>query len=127
MINQNQKRVLVVSGPAIAHLTRPLAVADILRTQGIDVCVATNERPWVPIARARGYPIEYLPTIIDSEALRRGSLALSDDLVEAAMTADLALLDRYKPHVVLLDWRPSMRLAAAIKGVPVVAIVNAHV
>jgi len=28
---------------------------------------------------------------------------------------------------VLLDWRPSMRLAAAILGIPVVALVNAHV
>ena len=119
--------ILAVAGPALAHLTRVLSVAEVLRSNGVTIHVATDGTPWLPIAAHRGYPIEVLPAIVDRAGLGAGSLGLPDAIVHAAIEADLALLRRLQPRFVLLDWRPSMRLAAALCGIPVVAITNAHV
>lgn len=119
--------ILAVAGPALAHLTRVLAVADVLREQGQAVLLATDGVPWIAIATQRGIAVEVLPPIVSTAGLGGGSLALPAAMVHAAIRADIELLRRIRPRLVLLDWRPSMRTAAAICGVPVAAIVNAQV
>jgi UDP:flavonoid glycosyltransferase YjiC (YdhE family) len=118
--------VLCVAGPALGHLARVLTVAEALHRHEVPVHIASDGQPWLPVATARAYPVTTLPGIVDGAALARGSLALPDARIRAAVDADLALLCRLRPRVILLDWRPSMRLAAAIAGIPVVALVNAH-
>src|SRR5262245_43217994 len=105
--------ILAVAGPALAHITRVLAVADALRNHDIEVRVATDGTAWLPLIAQRGYPVEPLPPIVDRAGLGGGSLALPAPVVQAALDADLQLLRRLHPRLVLLDWRPSMRLAAA--------------
>lgn len=119
--------ILAVAGPALAHLTRVLAVAEVLRERGHPIVVATDGTPWLPIATQQGFAVEVLPTIVSTVGLGGGSLALPAEMVRATISADITLLRRVQPRLILLDWRPSMRVAAAICGVPVVAIVNAQV
>nr|MBA3470369.1 hypothetical protein [Herpetosiphonaceae bacterium] len=121
------KHILVVSGNALAHLTRPLSVARPLQERGYTVSVAGEIHKWASIIRANGYEVIDLPLNIDGKALNKGSLALSTSVVRQAIDHDRALLRRLKPRLVLLDWRHSMRLAAALEHIPVVAFANAQV
>lgn len=119
--------ILAVAGPALAHVTRVLAVADELRAAGHTVHVATDAAWLEPMIRERGYSLTMLPLCVDSGALTGGSLALPDGVVGERVAGDLALIKQLDPALVLLDWRPTMRLAALLARVPVAALVNAHV
>jgi hypothetical protein len=97
------------------------------RADDIEVVVASDGTLWLAIATQRGSVVDALPDIVDGVGLDGGSLGLPAAVVHAAIEADLVLLCKLQPRLVLLDWRPSMRLAAALLNIPVVAVVNAHV
>jgi UDP:flavonoid glycosyltransferase YjiC (YdhE family) len=119
-------RVLGVAGPSLAHLSRVLAIVRVLQQRGYQCYVATDHPGWVNLITPTGAIHESLPPLVWSK-LRSGSLQLPAPQIRELVQQDLALLERVQPQIVLLDWRPSMRLAAAIHGIPVVAIANAHV
>lgn len=118
--------ILVAAGDGLAHISRVLGVANILREEGANIVVGGHGAPWLQLASDRGYCVRELPPQVSLKALRRGSLTVPLSIVQEAVAADLALLDEIKPVVVLCDVRASMRLAAALRGIPLVAIINAH-
>ncbi len=107
-------------------MMRVLPLADRLRAFH-EVVIATDGRRWLETIRFRGYEPHILPGIVSGAILEGGSAGLADHYIRQAVAWDLDLLRRLQPRVVVIDWRPSMRLAAAILGLPVVAIANVHV
>jgi len=118
--------VFFAAGPALGHIMRVLPIADRLRGHRA-VEIGTDGQRWLEAIRYRGYEPHVLPGVVSGANLEAGSVALADRYIQQVVDADMALLQRLQPRLVVIDWRPSMRLAAAILGIPVVAIANVHV
>lgn len=118
--------IFFASGPSLGHMMRVLPIADQLRKHR-SVAIGTDGHRWLEAIRFRGYEPHVLPGVISGAILEGGSAGLADHYIKQAVDADLALLRRLQPRVVVIDWRPSMRLAASILGIPVIAIANVHV
>lgn len=117
--------VLFVAGPALGHIMRSLRIAEIVRERA-PVHVATDGAQWADVIGQHGHRPIVLADITDKAALERGNATPQMRAIQRALDQDIALLRRLQPRVLVLDWRPPMRLAAAICGVPTVAVTNAY-
>ena len=113
--------------PTFSHLSRPLAVAAELRSQGHEVLFA-GESPKTSYIAKQGF--EVLPLAEpDPDQLygniRAGKLRfIADDELERLIEADLELYKQAKPDVILADGRFSSAVSAQLAGITHAAIVN---
>lgn len=117
--------VLFVAGPALGHIMRSLSIADLLAQQ-TPVHVATDGVEWAAVIEQHGHAPIALADITNKTALEQGNAMPDIRVIQHALDQDIALLKRLQPRVLVLDWRPPMRLAAAICGIPTVAVTNAY-
>lgn len=118
-------------GNSIAHVSRVLEIAKVLRARGHE-CHFAGFGECLDVVGADGFPCHSLPGMTITriaEALRRtdfrmlfGDEAELNEFVEA----ELALYRRLRPDLVLVDDRRTATLSTRIAGLPHVGVVNAH-
>jgi UDP:flavonoid glycosyltransferase YjiC (YdhE family) len=121
--------VLVTThGEVLAHTTRALAIAEELRTRGANVAFAMRGDK-TAIVEAAGFAVRDIAGVPLKDVLRRlrrGTTRLcSDSQAVESVNADVEMLERERPDIVLSDFRPSMAAAARITKTPHVAVLNA--
>jgi len=121
--------VLVTThGEVLAHTTRALTIAEELRTRGAKVAFAMRGDK-TAIVKAAGFAVRDIvgvPLRDVLRRLRRGTTRLcSDSQAIESVDADVEMLERERPDVVLSDFRPSMAAAARITKTPHVSVLNA--
>ena len=114
--------VLVTThGEVLAHTTRALTIAEELRTRGAKVAFAMRGDK-TAIVKAAGFAVRDIvgvPLRDVLRRLRRGTTRLcSDSQAIESVDADVEMLERERPDVVLSDFRPSMAAAARITRTP---------
>lgn len=124
------KLLALPNAHALAHVSRLLEVAKVLRARGHEIIFAGHGK-YLQVAGWDGFEtreLAYMPVEQVVRAVRSGKLweIYREDQLEQFMKAELALYEAEKPDLLLLDNRPSARASAEQAGLPCVAIVNVH-
>lgn len=124
------KIVAMANAHALAHVSRLLEIAKVLRTRGHEVVFAGYGK-YLPTAGWDGFATHELPYISVErvvEAVRSQKLWIlyREAELERFIDAELALYRSYQPDLVLIDNRPSARTSADLAGIPTAAVLNVH-
>lgn len=124
-----KKKVLVIAdGNFLAHTSRSLEVAKLLRQLGIDVVFAA-EGQYTKLVREKGFQIFPIITLNPEYGLavsRRGRVNHYDyDLTKRCVEEELKLFDKVKPDLVLADWRIPTSTSCDLACIPLAVILNA--
>jgi UDP:flavonoid glycosyltransferase YjiC (YdhE family) len=119
-------------GEAVAHVTRLLEVARVLRDRdGVETVFAGAGKA-LDLVRSDGFEVRFLPEpslAKVAQALRRNALREihgTAEQIAAFVDAEGDLIRVLAPDLVLCDNRPSARISCALAGVPHAVIINAH-
>jgi len=124
-------RILAVANAhALAHVSRLLEIAKVLRSRGHDVSFAGHGK-YLSIAaqddfRTHDLPYISVQRVVDAVRSQRLWTLYRKPELEQFIAAELALYDEVKPDLVLLDNRPSARTSADIAGIRTAAVLNVH-
>lgn len=113
---------------ALAHVARPLALARTLDARRFEVSFAADRRAHELISDD-ALPLFHLPSIPPSVFLRRadrGDPVFEREDLLTYVERDLDLLGRVAPDLVVGDFRLSLSISAALAGLPLVGVTNAH-
>jgi UDP:flavonoid glycosyltransferase YjiC (YdhE family) len=124
------KLLALPNAHALAHVSRLLEIAKVLRTRGHEVIFAGHGR-YLQVAGWDGFETRELPYMSVEQvvrAVRSGRLweVYREDQLKQFIAAELALYEDVRPDLVLLDNRPSARTSAEQAGLKTVAVVNVH-
>lgn len=125
------KILAIANAHALAHVSRLLEVAKVLRQRGHEVLIAGHGQ-YLQIATWDDFPVRELPYIPLEQmlaAIRSQKLwkLFPQEQLEEFIAAELALYAEFKPDVVLLDNRITARTSADKAGLKTAAIVNVHI
>jgi MGT family glycosyltransferase len=118
-------------GNSIAHVSRLLEIAKILRGRGHEVIFA-SEGKYLDIVRHENFTVLELPDVSLEQittAFRTRNFSLlygSACEIEAYVQAELALYRRVKPDLVLTDARRTALISTKLANLPHAAVANAH-
>lgn len=123
------RRVLFVAEAAtLAHVARPAALAasvDPRRAEVWFACAARGHR-FLTLPADRLLTVDSVPATEFADRLRRGVPVYRAGELRAYVEADLGLIRRVQPDVVVGDFRLSLSVSARISGVPYATISNAY-
>jgi len=124
-----KRRILIVAeAVTLAHVARPLALAKILEGLGHEVVVACSPsaRRWFD-AEGRGFePIESISQERFLKSLYMGKPLYNTAMLRRYVEADVALMDRVCPDVVIGDFRLSLHVSTKLCKLPYGAVTNAY-
>ncbi len=124
------KLLALPNAHALAHVSRLLEIAKVLRARGHEVIFAGHGR-YLQVAGWDDFETRELPYMSVEQvvrAVRSGHLwdIYRQEQLEKFVAAELALYKEIQPDLVLLDNRPSARTSAEQAGLKSVAVVNVH-
>jgi len=124
-------RILAIANAhALAHVSRLLGIAKVLRQQGHEILFAGHGK-YLQVATWDGFPIRELPYITVEQVVRAVRTQKLWELyrakeLEGFIEAELALYAEYQPDLVLLDNRPTARTSADKVGLRSASVLNVH-
>jgi UDP:flavonoid glycosyltransferase YjiC (YdhE family) len=128
-VNQTRRKVLVFAeAVTLAHVARPLALIKALRGSIYDTTLACDPR-YSSLFESELPEFERLQSIPPSQfiaALARGKPVYDLPTLEGYVAADLDLIHRHRPDVVVGDFRLSLSVSARLAKLPYLAISNAY-
>ena len=124
------KLLALPNAHALAHVSRLLEIAKVLRARGHEIVFAGHGK-YLQVAGWDGFEtreLVYMPVEQVVRAVRSGRLweIYREDQLSQFIDAELALYDALKPDLLLLDNRPSARASAEKAGLRTAAVVNVH-
>lgn len=125
----SRKRILFVAEAAtLAHVARPLLLAQALDPERYEVHFACDPRfdkllPTLPFTR---HTLRSVPSSRLLDALARGKPLYDTETLRDYVTQDLALIERTAPDLVVGDLRLSLAVSAPLSRVRYLTISNAY-
>ena len=125
----SHRKILVVPYThTLSHLSRPLIIAQELKSRGFEVLFA-GESPKIAFVREQGFDVvpvfEPNPDEIIGNA-RKGKLRFATNMdITRMVESDLALYEDVRPDLVITDFRFTALISTQITGIKHAAIVNA--
>ena len=112
----------------LAHVARPLSLALALDPSRFDVHVACDDRYGFLFkdAALSKHPMVSIPSAQFLRALAKGSPLYDAGTLRAYVEADLELIEKIRPDVVVGDFRLSLAVSAPVARVPYATITNAY-
>lgn len=123
------KKILFVGeAVALAHVSRPLALARVAQRLGYDVTFATDERAGWMLQQdtLRVERVRCIPADRFLGAIAKGAPLFDYATLRAYVDDDLRLIDRVRPDLIVGDLRFSLSTSARLAKVPYAAISNAY-
>lgn len=124
-----KKRVLFVSeNVTLAQVVRLVTLARALEQDGVEVHFASAGFPELVFGATRfiRHELETLPAARADQALRAGRRLYEKSTLAAYIRAEIALIERVRPDLVMGDFRWSMPSSAELCGVPSAVLINAY-
>jgi UDP:flavonoid glycosyltransferase YjiC (YdhE family) len=124
-------RILAIANAhALAHVSRLLEIAKLLRQRGHEVLFAGHGK-YLQVASWDGFTTRELPYITVEQvvhAVRTQKLweLYREPELERFIAAELALYAEFQPDLVLLDNRPTARTSAEKAGLKSASVLNVH-
>ena len=123
------KRILFVAeAVTLAHLARPLALAQALDDSRYESILACAPR-YATLIGDRAPPLREIYSISNEqflERLARGRPVYDIETLRRYARDDLALIDEVRPDLIVGDFRLSLSVSARVAGIPYMAITNAY-
>ena len=125
----NKKRRILFFGEdlTLAHVTRPMVLANALDRDEYEVFFATGKQYLGFINKSIDNLIE-IPTLSSDlflQRLAKGQPIYTHDEIQSSVKKDLELLDELKPDLVVGDFRLSLGISSRVAGVPYACLTNA--
>ena len=120
--------LFIGEGVTLAHVGRPIALANGLDPTRFEVNFACDERHRLWLADSP-WPYKPLRSIGSDRFLRavaKGGPLFDAKTLESYVAADLELIAQVRPDVIVGDFRLSLSISARLAKVPYVAISNAY-
>lgn len=118
--------LFVAEAVTLAHYARLCSLSRALDPLDFRVVVAADRRFAALDANIDPLPLHTVSASYFAEALARGRPLYDTTTLSGYVEADLALLDRVRPDLVVGDFRLSLAVSAPLRQVPYAAIVNAY-
>lgn len=128
-MNCNRKRILFFAeAVTLAHVARPLALAESLDAGCYDIAMACasryhhffKDKPWQLI------PLQSIGSQQFLRALSRGSPVYDTQTLRQYVKDDLEIIQKTDPDLIVGDFRLSLSISARIVEIPYIAITNAY-
>jgi UDP:flavonoid glycosyltransferase YjiC (YdhE family) len=124
------KILALMNAHALAHVSRPLEIAKVLRNRGAEMIFAGYGK-YLEVAAKAGFETVELPYISEKqlvEATRSQRLdkLFKEEQIAGFIEAELALYKRLHPDLVIIDNRPSAVTSAELMGIKTIGIINVH-
>jgi len=115
----------------LAHVSRCVVLASELKQRGHRIAFAGTPKylkdPAVVGDEAfECYPLTDFDLDEGLEILRTISKLPPKRAIEEIIAAELQMLDRVRPRVVIVDFRPTMYISARLRRVPLIALLGGH-
>lgn len=125
-----KKIVVLVNAHAMAHVSRPLEIAKVLRKQGHEIIFAGFGK-YLEIAGREDFEIVELPYITSDHVAKAVKAQRLDKLFKAEqlsvfIEAELKLYKKINPDLILIDNRMTAFTSAELAGIKTVSILNVH-
>jgi len=129
-MNKRRRVIFFAEGATLAHVARPYVLAQSLDPSRFEVIFARPRTTfgWLT-SNASFYSVIDLDcqdSNVFARRLDRGLPLYDLVTLERYVEADLELIDRYKPDIVIGDFRLSLSVSARRSGVPYVTICDAY-
>ena len=128
MPSRKCKILFFAEGATLAHVGRPLVLAQGLDLKQYDVTFARpTSYAWV--SANAGFPVVDLDcqkSATFAQRLERGQPLYDLPTLERYVENDLALIEAHKPDVIVGDFRLSLTVSARLRGVPYITICDAY-
>jgi UDP:flavonoid glycosyltransferase YjiC (YdhE family) len=124
-----RRRVLFFAEPAtLAHVARPIVLADALARDEFEVCVATGAdfRDHVKAAGLNLRDLWCIGTRAYVDAVAAGRPVFPYEVLQHYVEDDLRVIGEFQPDIVVGDFRLSLAVSARLAGKPYLAIANAY-
>ena len=127
-IMERKKILFVAEAVTLAHLARPLALAQMLDRQryAVHLACAPGHEAFLTGSDAQLSLIQSIPSAQFLAALAAGKPVYEEATLQAYVDEDLRLLSAVRPDVVVGDFRISLSVSARLANVPYVALSNAY-
>lgn len=124
------KFLAIANAHALAHVSRLLEIAKLLRNHGHEILFAGHGK-YLRIAENDGFSTRELPYITVEQvvhAVRTQRLweLYREPELNTFIDAEIALYHEFQPDLILIDNRPTARTSAAIAGIKTIAVLNVH-
>lgn len=129
MALERPRRVLFIAeAVTLAHVARPIVLARALASEGYEVRVACDERyrRFVTAEGLESPQVYSIPSERFLRALGRGNPVYDADTLRLYVRNDLALIEAFRPDLVVGDFRLSLSVSARLACVPYATITNAY-
>lgn len=127
MTDRPRRLLFVAEGVTLAHVGRPLLLAQAMAARGHDVTFAAPDRyrRWAPKA-LRWRTLKSQSPESFAARLASGRRLYGQGQLKGYIADDLNLIGKTRPDVVIGDFRLSLAASARTAGVPYAAIANAY-
>lgn len=125
------KIAAIANANALAHISRLLEIAKVLRSRGHEILFAGHGE-YLKVADWHGFPTRELPYISRQQLVNavRSQKNLGDlyqyEQLKEFVEAELALYEEISPDLVMVDNRPTARTSAEKADLKTVAVLNVH-
>ncbi len=124
------KIVAIANAHALAHVSRLLEVAKVLRTRGHEIVFA-GEGKYLEVADRDGFVTRRLPYVSVEQVVRAVRSQRLWELypqaqIEAYLDAEQRFFREVQAELVLIDNRPTARTSAERLGIRTAALLNVH-
>lgn len=124
------KILVLMNAHALAHVSRPLEVAKVLRSRGNEIIFGGHGK-YLVIAEKDGFETIELPYIsveqvVEAVRTQRLDQLYKKEQIAEYINAELDCYKRVQPDLVILDNRPTAVTSAELAGIKTVSIVNVH-
>ena len=128
-LDNSRPRILFVGeAVSLAHVGRPALLGRWARAAGFDVHFACGDA-LASVARAEGLSPLPLKTIASETfyaRLNAGSFFYTADELEDYVRSEMDLIDQVNPDLIVGDFRLTLSISSALKGLPLLTLNNAH-
>ena len=120
--------LLFAEAVTLAHVARPIALARALDPARYEVMLACDPRYAAFAAGGHWQRVDLhsIPGAQFNQALARGAPVYDLATLEAYVEQDRALIEAFKPDLIVGDFRLSLSVSARLARVPYLAITNAY-
>jgi len=125
---ERKKILFVAEAVTLAHVGRPLALAQTLSPQQYDVhfACAPGYESFFHGSRLNSWSVSSISSERFLAALAAGKPVYDSATLRRYVEDDLRLLQAVRPEVVVGDFRLSLSVSARVAGVPYVGLINAY-
>ena len=127
--SDGRRRILFVAeAVTLAHVARPHVMANALGSESFDVLFASDPRyeGLFGDARYARHPIRSIPSERFFRSLAKGTPLYDFATLRDYVEEDLAVIDAFRPDLIVGDFRLSLSVSARLRSIPYVAISNAY-